>query len=117
VSINKPFAIRIAFPIIAVLLAMVPGWAVSESLGPTIILPTQFAQSTVARPPSPGSTEQTGAEPMPVFEPPPVPAFMLRKPAQPLSLQEMDRQAEEAAARARRAREGATGALPPPEGK
>ena len=36
-----------------------------------------------------------------VFEPPPVPAFMLEKPAQPLSLEEMVRQAREAERRAK----------------
>ena len=40
------------------------------------------------------------------FEPPPVPDFMLRKPPQPMTLEEMQRQADEAAARARRARAG-----------
>ena len=47
------------------------------------------------------------------FEPPPVPGFMLRKPEKPLTIEEMKRQADEAAEKekARRAREaGSTGA-------
>ncbi len=35
------------------------------------------------------------------FSPPPVPEFMLRKPERPLTLEEMQRQADEAARRAR----------------
>lgn len=49
---------------------------------------------------------QTGATggpaALPDFSPPPVPEFMLRKPAKPLTLEEMQRQADEAAERARR---------------
>lgn len=44
------------------------------------------------------------AEPRPAepdFSPPPVPAFMLKAPDQPLSLQQMQQQAEEAARRVR----------------
>jgi hypothetical protein len=39
--------------------------------------------------------------PQPDFSPPPVPEFMLRKPAKPLTLEEMKKQADEAAQRAR----------------
>jgi hypothetical protein len=39
--------------------------------------------------------------PQPDFSPPPVPEFMLRKPAKPLTLEEMQKQADEAARRAR----------------
>lgn len=47
-----------------------------------------------------------------IFEPPPVPQFMLHKPPTPLSLEEMKSQADEAAARAKRAREQAMKASP-----
>ena len=48
------------------------------------------------------------------FEPPPMPEFMLRKPAQPLSQAEMQRQADEAAEKARKAKAAAgQGAAPP----
>lgn len=48
------------------------------------------------------------------FEPPPVPGFMLRKPEKPLTMEEMKRQADEAAEKekARRAREGGTTGAP-----
>ena len=47
----------------------------------------------------------------PDFSPPPVPEFMLRKPAKPLTLEEMQKQADEAARRARAVRDKNT---PPP---
>jgi len=37
----------------------------------------------------------------PDFSPPPVPEFMLRKPAQPLTLEQMQQQADEAARKSR----------------
>ena len=43
--------------------------------------------------------------PQPDFSPPPVPEFMLRKPAKPLTLEEMQQQADEAARRARAERD------------
>lgn len=69
------------------------------------------AQSPAA--PKPGESPVTRE-----FEPPPVPEFMLRKPAQPLTQEEMRRQADEASERARRARAAArppaASAEPPP---
>lgn len=56
----------------------------------------------------PARQNPTGRE----FEPPPVPEFMLRKPAQPLTVEEMRRQADEAAEKARRARGGSTADSP-----
>jgi len=106
---NAPFAITVRITLTAVLLAGATAWAAGEPPDLTLTPRMQVAQSAVPPPSSPGNVTQTGAETMPVFEPPPVPAFMLRKPAQPLTLQEMDRQAEEAAAKARRAREAANG--------
>ena len=44
---------------------------------------------------------------MPVFETPPVPEFMLKKPAKPLTQEEMRKQADEASERARRAKAAA----------
>ena len=52
-----------------------------------------------------------------VFEPPPVPDFMLKKPAKPLTLEEMKRQADEAAERSRRAREAGGTVTPGQEPK
>ena len=49
------------------------------------------------------------------FEPPPMPDFMLKKPEKPLTVEEMQRQADEASERARRARVAA-GAAPPSPG-
>ena len=43
------------------------------------------------------------------FEPPPIPEFMLRKLARPLTQEQMQRQADEAAERARKARPGGAG--------
>ena len=48
------------------------------------------------------------------FEPPPVPDFMLKKPEKPLTVEEMQRQADEASERARRARAAADAAPPSP---
>ena len=45
------------------------------------------------------------ATPMTEFATPPVPDFMLRKPSQPLTVEEMQRQANEASEKARRERE------------
>ena len=42
-----------------------------------------------------------GAVPADIFQPPPVPGFMLRAPEKPLTQEEMLREAEEAAAKAR----------------
>lgn len=47
-----------------------------------------------------------------VFEPPPVPDFMLKKPAKPLTLEEMKRQADEAAEKSRRAQEAGKAGSP-----
>ena len=49
------------------------------------------------------------------LEPPPVHDFMLKKPEKPLTVEEMQRQADEASERARRAR-AAAGAAPPSPG-
>lgn len=57
------------------------------------------AQAVLAAEPVPRQAGQ-GA-PQPDFSPPPVPEFMLRKPAKPLTLEEMQKQADEAARRAR----------------
>ena len=38
------------------------------------------------------------------FAPPPVPSFMLQKPARPLTIEEMQQQADEASQRARQGR-------------
>lgn len=55
--------------------------------------------------------ERAPAEPD--FSPPPVPGFMLRKPEKPLTLEEMRRQADEAAARVRARREPQASAVEP----
>ncbi|MBI3043897.1 MAG: hypothetical protein HYY78_13850 [Betaproteobacteria bacterium] len=61
--------------------------------------------STAQRPAQPPAGKPKGKDPATVhFEPPPVPEFMLRKSAKPLTLEEMQRQADEAAERARRER-------------
>lgn len=57
------------------------------------------ARAVLAAEPVPPQAGQ-GA-PQPDFSPPPVPEFMLRKPAKPLTLEEMQKQADEAARRAR----------------
>lgn len=48
-----------------------------------------------------GATPAQQGPEVPDFSPPPVPEFMLRKPARPLTLEEMQSQADEAARRAR----------------
>lgn len=57
-----------------------------------------------AEPPLP-QPEKNAPVPQPDFSPPPVPEFMLRKPARPLTLEEMQKQADEAAQRARAERD------------
>ena len=57
----------------------------------------QFGSPPASPPPNP-------APGMPVFETPPMPGFMLRKPEKPLTIEEMKQQADEAAEKARRAR-------------
>ena len=102
------------------LLAGKTAWAAGDLPDPAVLIPrVHVAQSAMTPPPGPGGAVPAGAASatmgtMPHFEPPPVPEFMLRKPAQPLTPQEMERQAEEAAARARRAREPAKGAAANP---
>jgi hypothetical protein len=67
-----------------------------------------------------GKPAPAASAPPQTFEPPPVPQFMLRKPERPLTQEEMQRQADEAAARARRASAPQTPApdfpLPPSPG-
>lgn len=68
-----------------------------------------------ARPAPAAAPAQKGKPPGElVFEPPPVPDFMLKKPAKPLTLEEMKRQADEAAERSRRAREARQAGSPAP---
>lgn len=57
------------------------------------------ARAALAGEPAPPPAGQGAAQPD--FSPPPVPEFMLRKPAKPLTLEEMQKQADEAARRAR----------------
>lgn len=45
--------------------------------------------------------DRPASPPQPDFSPPPVPGFMLKKPERPLSLEEMQKMADEAALRAR----------------
>lgn len=49
----------------------------------------------------------------PDFSPPPVPGFMLRRPEKPLTLEQMQQQADEAAHRARAGKDGAAQPAPP----
>jgi len=63
------------------------------------------AQPLLAADPVPPQPAQKAAAPQPDFSPPPVPEFMLRKPAKPLTLEEMQKQADEAARRARAERD------------
>ena len=67
-------------------------------MGLVFLLAQTPARAQPAVPPS-NPAGEPGAGPR--FDPPPVPDFMLRKPAAPLSMEEMQRQADEAAARAR----------------
>ena len=85
------------------------------------LLPLCLAHSADDASPSPPVVQapaapKPGESPVPrEFEPPPVPEFMLRKPAQPLTQEEMRRQADEASARARRARAAAKPPAAPAE--
>ena len=71
------------------------------------------AQTVYAADAAPAKPAQSALQPD--FSPPPVPEFMLRKPALPLSLEEMQRQAEEAASRARAERDRRTMEVEPPK--
>ena len=53
----------------------------------------------------------------PDFSPPPVPEFMLYKPAKPITLEEMKKQADEASRRARAEKAGLPGKENKPEEK
>ena len=65
-------------------------------------LPALEAAGQATDPPAGTAPQGTGARPEGrVFQPPPVPEFMLRRPERPLTREEMQRQADEAAARAR----------------
>jgi hypothetical protein len=57
----------------------------------------------LAAEPAPPQAAQSAAQPD--FSPPPVPEFMLRRPEKPLTLEEMQKQADEAARRARAERD------------
>ena len=72
-----------------------------------VSLGSASVQSSLAADPSPPPGQ--GASQLD-FSPPPVPEFMLRKPAKPLTLEEMQKQADEAARRARADRQA-----PPPQ--
>ena len=61
------------------------------------------ARAAFAADPAPQQAGQNA--PQPDFSPPPVPEFMLRKPEKPLTLEEMQKQADEAAKRARAERD------------
>jgi len=72
------------------------------------------ARPLLAADPVPPQPAQKATAPQPDFSPPPVPEFMLRKPAKPLTLEEMQKQADEAArhARAERDKNAPTGKSP-----
>ena len=61
------------------------------------------AQGVHAAEPAPPPPAQGVVQPD--FSPPPVPGFMLRKPDKPLTLEEMQQQADEASRRARAERD------------
>lgn len=78
-----------------------------------LVLSLACAQAVYAA--DPASAKPAQGAPQPDFSPPPVPEFMLRKPAHPLSLEEMQRQAEEAASRARAERDRRAAENEPPK--
>src|SRR5262245_45604966 len=66
-----------------------------------------------AKPASPAASGSQGKPPPNVvFETPPVPEFMIKKPAKPLTIEEMQKQADEASERARRSRAAAGAPVP-----
>jgi hypothetical protein len=92
--------------------------AVSDAVGAAEAVKEDPAVPAAERPaeakPAPAATPAPKEKPpgAPLFERPPVPEFMLKKPAKPLTLEEMQKQADEAAARTRRAREAREAASP-----
>lgn len=82
----------------------------------TVLLCLVCAQVALAAEPVPPQAGQSASQPD--FSPPPVPGFMLRKPAKPLTLEEMQKQADEAGRRARAERDkrSATQKLPAKDG-
>ena len=74
----------------------------AQALDNEVSPPYRLAQAPAMQ--APGNAPKSDAPPMREFEPPPVPEFMLRKSTQPLTIEEMRRQADEASERARRAR-------------
>ena len=102
--------------------AMLP--AVSASAADSALEQERADWFAVAQAPAAGSSQPGTAVPATqpqsqppagrdYFEPPPMPEFMLRKPERPLSVEEMQRQADEAAQKARRSRGTASGSPPP----
>ena len=65
----------------------------------------------VTTPPAPPADAAGGLR----FDPPPVPDFMLRKPAAPLTLEEMQKQADDAARRVRTEERPAPGPVAKPQ--
>jgi hypothetical protein len=90
---------------------------VSRSLAAFLLVP--YALAFAQAEPAPIKAPPAASQPR-TFDPPPVPQFMLRKPERPLTQEEMQREADEAAARARKAAAPRTAApdfpLPPSPG-
>jgi hypothetical protein len=97
----------IAFPVMGYAADTVPPAPSSPAVKPAAEADQFGSPPAPAKPPvqNPG---------VPVFETPPMPGFMLRKPEKPLTIEEMKQQADEAAEKSRRARaaDGKGGPVP-----
>ena len=76
--------------------------AIFSLAGALLLAAPAGAQQRSSEPADAPAAQGTQAPPPGIFEPPPVPRFMLQPPDTPLSREEMIRQADEAAARVRK---------------
>lgn len=79
--------------------------SMKAKMRPVFLLSIWLACVASAFAAEPAPPQPATASEQPDFSPPPVPEFMLRKPAVPLTLEEMQTQADEASRRARNERE------------
>ena len=120
-----PIMIRANMHFLSIALLLIAWMAVVDAVSaaeavtqdPGVPAAGQPAAAKPAPSAAPASKGQAPGEML--FAPPPVPDFMLKKPAKPLTTEEMQKQADEAAERdrARRAREAGGGASPAQEPK
>ena len=116
--VNDPFLMRMFDKLLLAAFVAFGGLGyAAESVKPTPSAPAVERDAETGQPGKPAAQSPKPPATELRFETPPVPGFMLRKPEKPLTVEEMKRQADEAAEKARRTREaGSTGAPTPSSG-